>query len=107
MSKDSFNDNNIDRSKTELTPVCAICGDLLEANISNTNAISPKCNNEFQLILIDKDFEKMRASFSGPCLVCGLELPVDSIILWKRGTGVKHLLCEKSPYPKLKLEDWL
>lgn len=83
------------------------CGGNLAAKIGTDVVACNRCDAEFQLVQIDNGYVKTRAKFTGNCRVCGLELPVDSIILWKRGVGVKHLLCERSPYPKLNLEDWL
>lgn len=76
----------------------------LVAKIGTDIQVCEQCNTEFQLIQIQKDWEKIRGRYPGKCIVCRYDLHQDEVILWKRGTGIKHLMCE---YPRNNLEAWL
>ena len=50
----SFNDIDIQRSESELTPICPNCGDKFAAIIGSEIVISPRCNKQFQLISVER-----------------------------------------------------
>ncbi|MHA7733951.1 hypothetical protein [Nitrosopumilus sp. S6] len=40
------------------------------------------------------EFEKIILKYGGLCLVCKVLLHKGEVVLFKKGTGVKHLLCQ-------------
>jgi len=90
-----------------LLPISSCCGVSLIVKIGTEILVCVQCETEYQLLKMDKLFKTVIAKYPGNCLVCFGVLSVGEYVLWKKGTGVKHLLCKRNPESTKNFEAWL